>query len=228
MSKNQLHGLMFENEVRHKLNLRHPVSATDVFDIPLVVTTKIAGSIKTSKLENETDLTIHLSDATRVWSWGDIIDYCSCTEGHPKVRLVIGAYTQVGNIKRIVTVYDLNIELTDTIKRLLYGQITTADVYAFHLGLRREFFPDAEVASKWASNMKKQLSSIGGAIQLNYKVDSKSQRRLQCTIKLSELKLILPYAAIKQETKNYNGIALPFDISSSQRERNKNKNNTAN
>ena len=71
MSTNQLHGKEFELAVLAALGIPSvSTKPTDIFDIPLVTTTKCAGSLKLSQCSPEVGKSIvHLSDACRVWSW---------------------------------------------------------------------------------------------------------------------------------------------------------------
>lgn len=67
---NQLHGLAFEEAVLLSIGIEKPKGRpTDIFDIPLVTTTKVAGSLKLSQASPSIRRsTVYLSDASRVWA----------------------------------------------------------------------------------------------------------------------------------------------------------------
>ena len=226
MSNNQLHGKKFEELVLDVLGLaevdgRAP-KPTDMFDIPLVTSMKRAGSLKLSKGEDELlRSTVYLSDACRVWSWGHVLNMqtMGVTEPtYPSVRLIAGLYDQDGRVKRVHTVYDLVLELSPQVLEGLYGSVTLAVVYAFHMGIREEFFPDPDDARAWADRALAALQGRLGCITLNRKIDSKSQRRLQCSAPLAALVSLAGNPT--PHTDNFFGLKLPFEIQSSARQRN--------
>ena len=84
------------------------------------------------------------------------------------------------------------------------------------MGLREEFFPSHLDARAWATKVLRKLEPRLGCITLNRKIDSKSQRRLQCTAKLEALWALA--GCPKPHTKVFRGLELPIQIDSSSRE----------
>jgi len=220
MSTNQLHGKTFEREVITKCfglteEQVSELSNTSVFDIPFGITTcqHPTGnpvSIKTAAAKAAARAAIVcLSDARRVWAWD-----------RPLI-LVVGLYDQVAEVKRFHTVFEFHIQLTDSERRRLYGDLTLAEVTHFHETLMR-FGPGQHLAaSAWAKSHKAELSTRAtGAIQLNPKIDSRRQRRLQCSAPLERLRGACDdVREFTQATGGYRGLAMPFEVLSSRRER---------
>lgn len=220
MSTNQLHGKTFEREVITKCfglteEQASELSNTSMFDIPFGITTcqHPTGdpvSIKTAAAKVAAGAAIVcLSDARRVWSWD-----------RPLI-LVVGLYDQVGKVKRFHTVFEFHIQLTDSERRRLYGDLTLDEVTHFHETLKL-FGPGQHLAaSAWAKAHKAELSTRAtGAIQLNPKIDSKRQRRLQCSSPLEQLRSACDdVRQFTQETGGYRGLTMPFEVLSSRRER---------
>lgn len=222
MSTNQLHGKTFEREVITQCfglteEQVSEFSSTAVFDIPFGITTcqhptgnpvsiKTAAALAAAKAAS-----VCLSDARRVWSWDS------------PLILVVGLYNQVGGVKRFHTVYEFHFQLTAGERKRLYGELTLAEVAHFHETLKTFGLGQHKAASAWAKAHKLVLSpKATGAIQLNPKIDSKTQRRLQCSAPLTGLKGACDDAReFTSATGGYRGLHLPFEVQSSRRERKK-------
>jgi len=222
MSTNQLHGKSFEREVITTCfgltdEQVSGFSNTAVFDIPFGITTchHPAGepvSIKTAAvLAAARAVTVCLSDARRVWSWNQ------------PIILVVGLYDQINEVKRFHTVYEFHFQLTASERQRLYGQLTLQEVAHFHDMLKTFGKGAHKAASAWAKAHKIALQPKStGAIQLNAKIDSKSQRRLQCSAQLEQLVAACDDTRkFNSTTRGYRGLDLPFDVQSSRRQRNK-------
>jgi hypothetical protein len=125
--------------------------------------------------------------------------------------------------KCIATVYEFHFQLTASERVRLYGELTLADVTHFHETLKTFGLGEHEAASAWAKEHKLVLSTKAtGAIQLNPKIDSKKQRRLQCSAHLTGLKHACDDAReFTSATGGYRGLRLPFEVQSSRRVRKK-------
>ena len=102
-------------------------------------------------------------------------------------RMMVGCYTQKDSQKHFHTVHEFT--LTPTILAELRGEVTLEDVDRFHNGLRLNAFPvgSHSEARQWARQRKVAIADKRSMITLNPKIDSKRQRRLQCSLRLSEL-----------------------------------------
>ena len=221
MSSSQFHGKTFESKViETRFGLTSvetdKIGPTEKFDIPFgTITCKhpegTPVSIKTAAAKAALlSAIICLADARRVWEWtGPVI-------------LVVGLYSQLGANKHFHTVFEFFFELDELERKALYGSVTLQEVSEFHKGLT-SFEKGRHVAARlWAKAHKANLTPKLGVISLNQKIDSKSQRRLQCSVKLASLNKACAHTKMYQE--NYGGLALPFVIESSSREFSSSKN----
>ena len=215
MSTNQLHGKTFEREVITTCfgiteELADSFPNTALFDIPFgVITcqhpTGNPVSIKTAAIKAaRRAANVCLADARRVWSWDQ------------PVVLVVGLYTQVGKDKVFHTIYEflLNLDAAQRVK--LYGSVSLQEVSDFHNGIKT-FGPGAvegELGKKWARDTKKPLKKRLGIIQLNQKIDSKRQRRLQCSAKLNDLEEACTshLRFTGAQPGYYRGLKLPYTV----------------
>jgi len=219
MSKNQLHGKTFEGEVIKRCfgvpeEQVQSFKSTAVFDIPFgVVTcqhpTGEPVSIKTAAVKAARNAaTVCLSDARRVWTWD-----------RPLI-LVVGLYEQVDGKKVFHTVYEFHFCLNQSERLRLYGTLSYQEVANFHETLGTFGAGRHAAARVWAKNQKKLLETRCGVIQLNAKIDSKTQRRLQCSAPLPGLvascEKTLCYS--QESTGDYRGLSLPYAVASSSRE----------
>lgn len=219
MSTNQLHGKTFETEVITTCfglseEQVKSFSSTAVFDIPFGVTTcqHPSGdpvSIKTAAVKAaKKAASVCLADARRVWAWD-----------RPLI-IVVGLYAQVGTQKVFHTVYEFHLSLDPTQKAALHGNVSLTEVTQFHEQIRSFGRGRHVEARKWAKQRKKELSPRMGAIQLNPKIDSGVQRRLQCSVRLERLVQACPDTRrfSDADVGSYRGLALPFVVDSSPRE----------
>jgi hypothetical protein len=219
MSTNQLHGKTFEGEVIKKCfgvpeEQVESFKSTAAFDIPLgVVTcqhpTGDPVSIKTAAVKAALQsASVSLSDASRVWAWDRAL------------ILVVGLYAQVGGDKIFHTVYEFHFRLSANERFRLYGTLTHEEVLNFHKKLKTFGVGSHGAARVWAKAQKELLSSKVGAIQLNPKIDTKSQRRLQCSAKLAGLVDACENTICfsDKETGTYRGLPLPYAVKSSARQ----------
>jgi len=176
MTRNQLHGKKFEDLIKacglfsgSADGGRTVIAKFDIearFDKNLGLPT----SIKSTGSD-----TVGLSDARRFWGMDD--DF----------RMIVGRYEQHGTIKTFSVVHEILLSNDDL--RELRGNISYKEVTDFHDGMSLNRFPAGhhDEARLWAQQQKKILESQHSSVILNPKIDSKSQRRLQCSIALPTL-----------------------------------------
>lgn len=207
MANNQLHGKRYENHIRQafpkSLEVElSPVSPWDILgehDHVLSLPT----SVKTSK-----NKTIGMSDARKFVST-DI-----------SFRLLVAFYTQGSGVKQFTSLNEFII--TPEIMNTLRGELTLQDVIDFHAAIT-SFGPGREnqkLAQAVAREFKAKLKDKSQYIVLNPKIDSKDQRRLQCSIKLDQLAGLIEPSIF---TETYLGVPVFLQVESSPREFNKNK-----
>jgi len=135
-----------------------------------------------------------------------------------KFRMLVGHYTQNGPHKVFKTIHEFI--LTPTILAELRDEVTLEDVVHFHNGLRLDSFPvgSHSEARQWARQRKVAIADKRSMITLNPKIDSKRQRRLQCSLRLSELiELCSAHETYKLHEDSIGDLVLPIKQISSAR-----------
>lgn len=168
MPESQLHGFTWENEVKRKVfNMDTSVDYTAAHDIPKEFNCMNCNeniSIKTTG-----SATLCMGDPLRIWDYSD---------DETNTGMVL-RYQQDGGVKRLARTH----EITLNNRVLLWGSVTREDIAALDALVRsmprgrRDAGIDAAI-----STMKKELNAKSGIVRFNPKIDSKNQRRLQCTI----------------------------------------------
>lgn len=178
MSRDQLHGKAFEDQIKAALfrgSADEGRTATSKFDIEpkFDKTYYLATSIKSAK--NTRSLSVGLSAATRFW------------ENTEPFRMIVGLYTQQADRKRFDVVHEVLIH--GDMFGHLKGAISYPEVESVHVGMGIKNFPRGThaAARSWAKAQLDPLRKRQGIVVLNPKIDSKDQRRLQCSLKLGEL-----------------------------------------
>jgi hypothetical protein len=168
MPANQNHGFLWEDEIKAKVfQFSAPVGYTAVHDIGKEhnrfnsrenISIKVTGSA-----------TVCMGDALRVFTY-------SPDEVHTGIVL---RYSQAGDTKTVSGVYELDLDN----RVLLWGGVTLEDVRALDSLVRSMPTGRRDTAiDQQISQLKKELNSKSGVVRFNPKIDSKSQRRLQCSI----------------------------------------------
>lgn len=208
MTNNQLHGKTFEDFIKacglFSGSSDGGRSATANIDIEAKFDKKLGlpTSIKATGSN-----TVELADAREFWK----ID--------KPYRMIVGRYTQHGLYKIFHEVYEIII--TNDALADLRGDLDFKTVSDFHNGLLLNNFPrGAHIeARQWAQDRKKELAHVSTKIKLHPKIDSKSQRRLQCSAALHVLvDVSATYGNHTLHTQSIGIIPLPLRILSTARE----------
>jgi hypothetical protein len=176
-SSNQSHGQLWDDLIRmafYPTELTY--SATGKWDVYSVCDKihNLNTNIKTIQGD-----TIYLSDARRIF------------EINETFRLVLVNYEQVGDWKVFTQL--LEYWITPDHLKSLFGSIQIDCVERIHNGIA-SFGPgeeNAKQARAYAKAEIEKLKDLGNAIQLNPKIDSKNQRRLQCSVSKKDLSRIV-------------------------------------
>jgi hypothetical protein len=208
MTNNQLHGKTFEDFIKacglFSGSADGGRSATSNIDIEAKFDKKrgLPTSIKATGSN-----TVELADAREFWK----ID--------KPYRIIVGRYAQDGAFKIFHEVHEIIISIDDLAN--LRGELDFETVAAFHNGLLLNHFPKGthEQARQWAKRQKKLLAHLDTRIALHPKIDSKSQRRLQCSVKLNTLiELGTASGNYVHNTQSIGNFPLPQSLLSSARE----------
>lgn len=168
MPANQQHGFLWEEEIKTKVfQVNAPAGYTDTHDIAKELNR--FDSNETISIKVTGSGTVCMGDALRLFRY-------SPDETHTGI---VVKYTQDGETKTLSGVVELN--LSD--REALWGSVTEEDVMGLDALVRsmpagpRDPDIDLQIAAK-----KHALNAKSGAIRFNPKLDSKTQRRLQCSI----------------------------------------------
>jgi hypothetical protein len=204
MAASQGHGKTIENQIKALFGNASDYnrSPTEKFDIESRFDSdkNLPTSIKTTKSNF-----IGLADARSIFSINQ--DF----------RLLIIKYEQIGATKKINEV----IEFFPTVENWndLKGTLGFEQVEFFHNELKTFKAGEHFRARAWAKAHKDMLvNQYHSAIRMEAKIDSKNQRRLQCSVAEADLKTYIPNHIV--HTQYYRDMVLPYSIRSAPRERN--------
>ena len=227
MSASQQHGFEVERIIladmsrRARLGKKVPLSQSYVsrFDAPGYsdpYSKGIPTSIKTAKKQASGDALICMADATRIGQLADV----------SRMRLLVALYEQKGTEKVFSEIREYIITSTDWKKAM--GDVSAETLEMFSAEIKAQTDPTAarQVAREWKEVMAEEYPSV---MRWNPKIDSKGQRRLQCSIHLRDLEALIKdpkRIRIFGTTKGAvsprlwgNGTLLPIRLSSPPRQR---------
>lgn len=166
MTESQAHGFAWEDHIKKEVyKIQEKAAYTRKHDIDAHENTidnpAVNISIKTSG-----GMSVDMGDALRIFE----------ATGEEPYHMVIIQYDQAEGHKILRTV--LEVDLTGA-RRLLFGDLTWEEISDFHTHLKR--IPPGRVENKDYLIRSSELNKRSRDIQLRPKVDSKSQRRLQCS-----------------------------------------------
>ncbi|MCY4307204.1 MAG: hypothetical protein OXC57_02905 [Rhodobacteraceae bacterium] len=135
----------------------------------------------------------------------DYVPYC----------ILVGIYLQRENEKEFREIHEIIIR--GDYRSDLLGTVTLEQVTVFHnvllgLGLGRH-----EEARGWADGRYEELRENLGKVALNRKIDSKKQRRLQCSVGLSDLIKVFNRSDYTLHNLEFGNLILPLRIKSGSR-----------
>ena len=137
------------------------------------------------------------------------------------VVLSVGCYLQEGNLKKLYEVYEFDVKPKH--HKLIYDTITYEELDEFHKyvkGISYGYQAQQENKLLWKEKRSDILFGTDSLIGIDTKIDSKTQRRVQCSLKINDLlNTDIPYRIYRE---SYKGIELPYYINSSEREFKKN------
>lgn len=178
MARNQLHGKRSEDLIkasgRFPNSCDHERSAVDRFDIEAEFDQDLG--LPTS-VKSTSNGSIGLGDARRTWE--NVLGY--------SFRMVIGRYAQFTNRKVFGEIAEL--VLDPSLADALIGSVSLDEVASLHEAISLRAFPAGEHnrARAHAKAAVARLKPRLGLLVLNPKIDSKNQRRLQCSLDMEGL-----------------------------------------
>lgn len=215
MTESQNHGVLFEDEVIKKITGFKKEEYEKFLDKAYTASMDIHKGI-----HSEENFSIKVKGLKGRINCGDIENfYNHCL--HNEFFMVLGLWKQVQNIKRYDQIYEIKFEPKNFHK--IWGTIPLQDILDFKKYVTSiPKGPAGQSANRTLWRQKRNAilaNSSGHIITIDAKIDSGSQRRVQCTLKLDQLtQLGFPYTVY---TTSYRGIPLPYEQESPPRARKK-------
>lgn len=209
----QNHGVLFEDSIIRAITGLSKDEYQTKLDNAYTASMDVVKGI-----ESDLNYSVKVSKDGKSIGCGDIIRFIRHSRDD-EFTMVVGAWQQVSpTVKRYNTIYEFNICPTDYTK--LWAGITEEAVQPF-VDYVRSIEPGktAQMANRrlWKERRQAIYDTYGqGLCAIDAKIDSKNQRRVQCSIKIDKL-IDSGIAYSKYETE-YKGIKLPYEQTSSPRQ----------
>jgi len=163
MTEVQNHGFVFEDWIKSVLGVAElAYNYTQKWDIP-----------------GETPISVKCMGLTNALEFGSTVRMWEINE---TFTLVVGRWEQVG-FKKLIRSID-EIDITPEILKKMRGDILLEEIVAFDKKIKT--FPAGKVGQKqgieFAERWKDERRGRIGLLTITHKIDSKSQRRIQCNL----------------------------------------------
>jgi hypothetical protein len=209
-TQSQAHGLFWDNEIREKVfGLPKCKNDTKKYDI----------SCEENKYNNTENISIKTSSNNNI-DCGDILRFFNGDFNH-KYTIILLRYIQLSKQKKIDEIIEINYNLE--LRNYLFGSITE-DILTNYINSIK-LLPEGPVDINIKQTYKKLKTELQNDYNMNInispKVDSKKQRRVQCSIpKVNELLVKFPENIISQTNQPIiRGIYITSCIDSEPRKR---------
>jgi hypothetical protein len=208
MAESQRHGFTFENEVLKAYGLEpSSLPYTRAHDIPADKNTKEPMNISIKAAGQKS---VDMGDILRIWDEA---------AGTP-ILLTVLFYQQDGDKKKLKEIYQ--VDLTES-RALLFGTATKDELQSYVASVKAipHGEPSAEVRQSYKDGAQ-ALNRKMGFLQVRPKVDSKSQRRVQCSFPNFHTFCRMNPERVKTKITDglLHGYQLPLEIDSGRRIRN--------
>lgn len=210
-TQSQAHGLFWDNEIRQK-----------VFGLPLCKndTKKFDIACHENKFNHSENISIKTSGCNNI-DCGDIVRFYDRDKNNKDITIMLIRYSQINNQKNINEIMEIN--YNEQMKNILFGDVTrdVLESYVKHV----KDIPSGIVSDETKKDYKNKKNEIQEQykmrINISPKVDSKSQRRVQCSItKIDELFEKYPQFIISRTKEPViRGVSITSTIDSSKRVR---------
>ena len=211
-TQSQAHGLFWDNEIREKVfGLPKCKNDTKKYDI----------CCEENKYNNTENISIKTSSNNNI-DCGDILRFFN-GDFDNNYTIILIRYVQLNNQKKINEIIEINYNLE--LRNYLFGSITE-DILTNYVNLIKAI-PNGPVNTEVKQNYKKQKTQLQNEynmrINISPKVDSKTQRRVQCSIpKVNDILIKFPQNIISRTIKPIiKGIEITSCIYSEPRKRTK-------
>jgi hypothetical protein len=170
----QQHGFVWQDDLSRNV---YGATATELASIGYTAEMDLPASFNK---KGNTNVSFKVSNTPNTVCMGDALRNFSSVEPGKVLHLNVLQYEQTGTVKKMKSIVEVNI--TD-LRAALFGQLTKEDIVSLDSLVKsvpkgRKPTPEEH---KKMYDLQKELQTKSAAIYLNIKVDSKSQRRLQCS-----------------------------------------------
>jgi hypothetical protein len=204
-TQSQAHGLFWDSEIREKVfGLASCKNDTKKYDI----------CCSENKLDPRENVSIKTSSNNNI-DCGDILRFFN-GDFTNKYTIILIRYQQISNTKKIKEIIEINYSVD--LRNYLFGNITEELLIQYVNEIKA--IPHGAVSQetkKIYKDRKNQLQmEYKMKINISPKVDSKTQRRVQCSIvKVNELLLLFPELVVSRTIyPNIRGISITESIHS--------------
>jgi hypothetical protein len=211
MPENQAHGFVWEKAVKTAVfGCTAHSSYTDKYDIPAAQ----------NNLDRSENVSIKVFGVPFICC-GDALRFFSYRD-EPRVTMVAIQYHQATPTEKTISrTLELNVG-GPAAHAILFGTVTQEEVEALVAAIQAVPPGPVPLAARQAIHAQKlALNAKSGVIRFNPKMDSKGQRRLQCSIPRVDAAITAHPALLLSSTlgPTLRGVALPATISSPLRQR---------
>lgn len=211
MPQSQEHGFIIENFIRKNVFLLEPIANDiNIHDIPC----------DKNRFNSNEDVSIKCTGSNKI-ECGDIQRFYSYDFSEKNTIIVIQYSQNTDTTKIIKRIYE--IDYNQELHKLLFGEITIEKINEYVQFIKsipsgREARDQCEAEYK---KRKKELQNFHKMTTIIHpKVDSKSQRRVQCSFDISKIpKKFITYTSTDKNPNLLRGIEIPLTIESSRRKR---------
>lgn len=209
--QSQSHGLYWDSEIREKVfGLSPCINDTIKYDI----------SCEHNKFDENENISVKTSGNNNI-DCGDILRFYEI-ESNKKLTIILIRYKQITDKKQIEEI--IEIDYNDKLKNILFGSIPKS-VLEGYVNFIKSIEPGIvsnEIKKKYKDCKIEMQKKFGMYINISPKVDSKNQRRVQCSIpKVNELLDKYPEFIISRNKESIiRGISITSCIQSGPRIRN--------
>lgn len=190
-TQSQGHGLFWDNEIREKV-FKLPSCKNDTRKFDIEAIENIFNSVENISIKTSGNNNIDCGDILRFYDENNFNNFYT---------IILVRYKQIDEYKEIKQILELNYTLE--LRNYLFGDVPMLELEQYIELIKSIPFGEVspEIKKKYKEIKKKIQEKYKMNINISPKVDSKKQRRVQCSIKkLDELLTQFPYLILNYST----------------------------